>query len=69
MARRTTVDANEPAYREMYLSFEPDSQLVTTRVLPSGWVVRAVERYRLVEDKLIINAGYQVSGDEMTITA
>jgi hypothetical protein len=32
-------------------------------------VVRAVERYRLVEDKLIINAGYQVSGDEMTITA
>ncbi len=46
---------NPPAYREMYLSFEPDSQLVTTQVTPDGRVVRATETYRVVDHTLIIN--------------
>lgn len=46
---------NAPQYREMYLSFEPNSRLVTTTVLPDGRVTRAEETYRISGDKLIIN--------------
>ena len=73
---------NPPAYREMYLSFAPNSQLVTTQVLPSGQVMTASERYRIADHTLIINrpaeggqpgyiinANYNLSGDTMTITS
>ncbi len=73
---------NPPAYREMYLSFEPNSQLVTTQVLPDGRVIRAAETYRLADHTLIINrpaaadqpgyiinANYTVSGNTMTISS
>jgi hypothetical protein len=73
---------NPPAYREMYLSFEPNSQLVTTQVLPDGRVIRAAETYRIADNTLIINrpaasgqpgyiinANYNVSGDTMTISS
>ncbi len=73
---------NPPAYREMYLSFEPNSQLVTTQVMPDGRVIRATETYRLADHTLIINrpaagdqpgyiinANYNVSGDTMTISS
>jgi hypothetical protein len=73
---------NPPAYREMYLSFEPNSQLVTTQVLPDGRVIRAAETYRLADHTLIINrpaqggqagyiinANYAVSGNTMTISS
>jgi hypothetical protein len=46
---------NPPAYREMYLTFAPDSQLVTTQVLPNGQVITAAERYRIADHMLIIN--------------
>ena len=71
-----------PTYREMYLSFEPNSQLVTTQIMPNGQVVRAAETYRVADDKLIINrpaqagqpgyivnADYALSGPTMTITS
>jgi len=73
---------NPPAYREMYLSFEPNSQLVTTQVLPDGRIIRAAETYRLADHTLIINrpaagdqpgyiinANYNVSGNTMTISS
>jgi hypothetical protein len=73
---------NPPAYREMYLSFEPNSQLVTTQVLPDGRVIRAAETYRIADNTLIINrpaaggqpgyiinANYNLSGDTMTISS
>jgi hypothetical protein len=44
-----------PMFREMYLSFEPGSQLITTQVLPNGQVIRASEMYRIVDHTLIIN--------------
>ena len=69
-----------PAYKDMYLSFEPNSQLVTTTVMPNGQVVRATETYRIAGDTLIINkpgqanqpgyivnANYSKSGDTMNI--
>ncbi|MBM4024789.1 MAG: hypothetical protein FJ280_05190 [Planctomycetes bacterium] len=61
---------NPPAYQEMYLSFEPGSQLVTTQVTPDGRVVRAAETYRVADDMLIINRpaqggqpGYIINAD------
>jgi len=48
---------NPPAYRDMYLSFEPNSTLVTTTVTPDGRVLRAVETYRIADHTLIINRG------------
>ena len=73
---------NPPAYREMYLSFEPNSQLVTTQVMPDGRVIRAAETYRIADHTLIINrpaeggqpgyiinANYNVSGNTMTINS
>jgi hypothetical protein len=44
-----------PVYREMYLSFEPNSQLVTTQVLPDGRIIQAAELYRIADHTLIIN--------------
>lgn len=71
-----------PAYREMYLSFEPNSQLVTTQIMPDGRVIRAAETYRVADNTLIINrpaegsqpgyiinANYNVTGNTMTITS
>jgi hypothetical protein len=46
---------NPPAYREMYLSFQPNSQLVTTQIMPDGRVVQASETYRVADHTLIIN--------------
>jgi len=73
---------NPPTYRDMYLSFEPNSQLVTTQVLPDGKVIRAAETYRIAEDKLIINrpaegnqpgyvvnANYAMKDGTLTITS
>lgn len=73
---------NPPAYREMYLSFEPNSQLVTTQVMPDGRVIRAAETYRIADRTLIINrpaqgdqpgyvinANYNLSGNTMTISS
>ncbi len=73
---------NPPSYREMYLTFAPNSQLVTTQVLPSGQVITAAERYRIADHTLIINrpaesgqpgyiinANYNLSGDTMTISS
>jgi hypothetical protein len=73
---------NPPDYREMYLSFEPGSQLVTTQVMPDGRVIRAAETYRIADHTLIINrpaqggrpgyivnANYAVSGPVMTINS
>ncbi len=73
---------NPPDYREMYLTFEPNSQLVTTQVMPDGRVIRATETYRIADHTLIINrpaeAGqpgyiinsqYAVSGPTMTISS
>jgi len=73
---------NAPAFREMYLSFEPGSQLVTTQVMPNGQVIRASETYRIADHTLIINrpaqagqpgyiinANYAVSGPTMTISS
>jgi len=61
---------NAPAYKEMYLSFEPNSQLVTTQVRTDGEVIRAAETYRVVDNKLVINRpaqgdqpGYVVNAD------
>jgi len=61
---------NPPAYRDMYLSFEPNSTLVTTTVTPDGRVLRAVETYRIADHTLIINrgpagnqAGYIINAD------
>ena len=53
---------NPPAYREMYLSFEPNSQLVTTQIMPDSRVVRASETYRIADHTLIINRPAQ--GDQ-----
>jgi uncharacterized protein YcfJ len=71
---------NAPPYKDMYLSFEPNSQLVTTTVTPDGQVVRATETYRIAGDTLIINkpaagsqqgyivnAKYSKAGDTMNI--
>jgi hypothetical protein len=71
-----------PAYREMYLSFEPGSQLVTTEVLPDGRIIRAAELYRIEGNTLIINraavagqqgyiinANYYVTDGTMTINS
>jgi hypothetical protein len=73
---------NPPNYREMYLTFAPNSQLVTTQVLPSGQVITAAERYRIADHTLIINrpaeggrpgyiinASYTMSDGTMTITS
>jgi hypothetical protein len=73
---------NPPSYREMYLTFAPNSQLVTTQVLPDGQVITAAERYRIADHTLIINrpaesgqpgyiinANYNLSGDTMTISS
>jgi hypothetical protein len=73
---------NPPAYREMYLTFAPNSQLVTTQVLPSGQIITASERYRVADHTLIINrpaeggqagyiinASYTMSDGAMTITS
>jgi len=73
---------NPPSYREMYLSFEPGSQLVTTQIMPDGRVIRASETYRIADHTLIINrpaegdqpgyiinAGYSMSGNTMTINS
>ncbi len=73
---------NPPSYKDMYLSFEPNSQLVTTQVMPDGRVIRAAETYRIADHTLIINrpaeAGqpgyiinsqYAVSGPTMTISS
>jgi hypothetical protein len=49
--------ANPPAYRDMYLSFEPNSTLVTTTITSDGRVQRAVETYRIADNTLIINRG------------
>ncbi len=69
-----------PPYKDMYLSFEPNSQLVTTTVMPDGRVVRATETYRIADHTLIINkppvgnqpgyvinAPYTISGDTINI--
>jgi hypothetical protein len=71
-----------PTYREMYLSFEPNSQLVTTQFMPDGRVIRAAETYRIADSTLIINrpaadgqlgyivnANYSISGNTMTINS
>jgi hypothetical protein len=73
---------NPPSYREMYLTFAPNSQLVTTQVLPDGRIIQASESYRIADHTLIINrpaagdqpgyiinADYSVSGDTMTINS
>ncbi|MCL5281389.1 MAG: glycine zipper domain-containing protein [Planctomycetes bacterium] len=73
---------NPPTYREMYLSFAPNSQLVTTQVLPDGRVIQASETYRIADHTLIINrpaeggqqgyiinADYNISGNTMTISS
>jgi hypothetical protein len=73
---------NPPAYREMYLTFAPDSQLVTTQVLPNGQIITASERYRIADHMLIINrpaeggrpgyiinANYNTSDGIMTINS
>lgn len=73
---------NAPAYKDMYLSFEPGSRLVTTTVLPDGKVTQAVETYRIADHTLIINnpgsgdqpgyiinAGYTMSGNNMSINS
>ena len=61
---------NPPAYRDMYLSFEPNSQLVTTTITSDGRVLRAVETYRVADNTLIINRetvgdqpGYIINAD------
>ena len=61
---------NPPAYREMYLSFEPNSQLVTTQIMPDGRVIQAAETYRIADHTLIINRppqggqpGYIINAD------
>lgn len=73
---------NPPAYREMYLSFEPNSQLVTTQIMPDGRVIRAAETYRIADHTLIINrpaegnlpgyiinANYNMTDSTMTINS
>ena len=73
---------NAPPYRDMYLTFEPGSQLVTTTVMPDGQVVRAVETYRITDHTIIINkppqgaqagyminANYDVAGNVMNINS
>ncbi len=73
---------NPPAYRDMYLTFAPNSELVTTQVLPNGQVTTAAERYRIADHTLIINrpaqgnaAGYIINANytqtdgTMTITS
>jgi hypothetical protein len=73
---------NPPAYREMYLSFEPNSQLVTTQIMPDGRVIRSAETYRIADHTLIINrpaegdqpgyivnATYSVNDGTMTINS
>jgi hypothetical protein len=74
--------SNPPAYREMYLSFEPNSQLVTTQIMPDGRIIRAAETYRIADHTLIINrpaegdqpgyivnATYDVRDSTMTINS
>ncbi len=73
---------NPPAYREMYLTFAPNSQLITTQVLPDGRVITAAETYRIADHTLIINrpgaagapgyiinAAYSQTDGTMTITS
>ena len=73
---------NPPTYREMYLTFAPNSQLVTTQVLPDGRVITATETYRIADHTLIINrpaeggaqgyiinANYSQTDGTMTITS
>jgi hypothetical protein len=74
---------NPPTFfQEMYLSFEPGSQLVTTQVMPDGRVIQASETYRIVDRTLIINrpaaggrpgyiinADYNISGNILTINS
>jgi hypothetical protein len=60
---------NPPAYRDMYLTFAPNSELVTTQVLPDGTVVTAAERYRLADHTLIINRPAQGTAQGYIINA
>ncbi len=73
---------NPPAFREMYLSFEPGSQLVTTQIMPDGRAIQAVEAYRVEGNTLIINhapepgrpgyiinANYFITDGTMTISS
>lgn len=73
---------NAPQYKDMYLSFEPNSQLVTTTVEPDGRVTRATETYRVSDHTVIINkpgtgnqpgyvvnANYNMAGDTMNLNS
>lgn len=73
---------NAPPYKDMYLTFEPNSQLVTTTIMPDGQVVRATETYRIADHTIIINkpgqgdqpgyiinANYAMSGNTMSINS
>jgi hypothetical protein len=69
------IETKKPQdWLSMTVSFEPDGTVVTRRTLRSGDVVIATERYRVVQDTLIINrsgyiinAAYRIDGDRLTL--
>jgi uncharacterized protein YcfJ len=67
---------DKPQYQSITVEFTPDGKIVTTRVNPDGTKKIEEERYRIVDQTLIIhktdyivNATYALYGNELTITA
>jgi len=68
------VKKDMPEYTSIIIEFKPDGKVVTTRHEPGGTMTVTEERYRIVGDTLIvnkpgyiINAKYQVQGNQMVI--
>jgi hypothetical protein len=68
------VKKDMPEYTAIFVEFKPDGKVVTTRHEPGGTMTVTEERYRIVGDTLIINkpgyiinAKYQVQGNQMII--
>jgi hypothetical protein len=68
------VKKDMPEYTAIFVEFNPDGKVVTTRHEPGGTMTVTEERYRIVGDTLIINkpgyiinAKYHVQGNQMII--
>ena len=67
---------NKPQYQSITVEFTSDGKIVTTRINPDGTKKIQEERYRIVDQTLIIhktdyivNAQYQLYGTKLVITA
>lgn len=67
---------NKPQYQSITVEFKPNGILVTTRVNPDGTKLIQEEKYRIVDQTLIIhktdyivNAKYALYGNQLVVTA